>query len=296
MQELADISGVQDTSLALMLYTERHFKRMDRLLQSTFVLDYLLQGMHVYDAVDAGSNGADTSSGAQGAAGPSQRYLVGITSAEGAAQQRRDGSADGGATLELMGPDASSCQEMDPDDVLRPVARSDVMEGGAEDAANVSTSDSDTPGGGSMPGWGAGNDGAGRVASDANGKGSDGLETRGAARHGASSKAKKQASKQPAHGAREPSEEEGGGSSGSSGDEEHIGIGVVSPAATSALGVQAKTKRRRSAGDVVGGAAKRDAARSKQGKRRRASAETGREASRGALGGRVRKKGRHREM
>jgi hypothetical protein len=66
--------GMQDVSHALILYTERHFKRMDRHLQSAFVLDYLLRGMHVYEA-DAGE--AVTES-IESWRVPDERYTAGI--------------------------------------------------------------------------------------------------------------------------------------------------------------------------------------------------------------------------
>jgi hypothetical protein len=66
--------GMQDVSHALILYTERHFKRMDRHLQSAFLLDYLLRGMHVYedDAADAATDSR------KGWCAPEAQYAAGI--------------------------------------------------------------------------------------------------------------------------------------------------------------------------------------------------------------------------
>lgn len=48
MQELIGrLHGLQDIFEGLLLYSSRHYDRMDRLLQSTFLLDYMqfqLQG------------------------------------------------------------------------------------------------------------------------------------------------------------------------------------------------------------------------------------------------------------
>jgi hypothetical protein len=74
LQELMASPGMQDVSHALILYTERHFKRMDRHLQSAFVLDYLLQGMHVYEA-DAGE---DVTGSGDCWRVPEERYAAGI--------------------------------------------------------------------------------------------------------------------------------------------------------------------------------------------------------------------------
>ena len=92
VQALATLPGVHDVNQALALYTERHFKRMNRLLQSTFVLDYMLQGMQVYAA--DGSGAAEQSQG-----GGSGVYMRGITAA--AAQ------AHGPAVLSLE--EAAAC-------------------------------------------------------------------------------------------------------------------------------------------------------------------------------------------
>jgi hypothetical protein len=51
LQELASIQGVHDFSEALLLYSTRHYDRMDRVLQSTFTMDYLLGRLQAYTAV-----------------------------------------------------------------------------------------------------------------------------------------------------------------------------------------------------------------------------------------------------
>lgn len=46
-QVLLKIPGMQDLLEALLSYTQRHFVRMDRLVRSTFLLDYTLASMNV---------------------------------------------------------------------------------------------------------------------------------------------------------------------------------------------------------------------------------------------------------
>ena len=46
-QVLLKIPGMQDLLEALLSYTQRHFVRMDRLVRSTFLLDYTLAAMNV---------------------------------------------------------------------------------------------------------------------------------------------------------------------------------------------------------------------------------------------------------
>lgn len=46
-QVLLKIAGMQDLVEALLSYTQRHFVRMDRLVRSTFLLDYTLTSMNV---------------------------------------------------------------------------------------------------------------------------------------------------------------------------------------------------------------------------------------------------------
>jgi U3 small nucleolar RNA-associated protein 13 len=48
LQDIAFVQGVQETTDALVLYSGRHYDRMDRLLQSTYLLDYLLSRMQLY--------------------------------------------------------------------------------------------------------------------------------------------------------------------------------------------------------------------------------------------------------
>ena len=294
------MAGAQDTSLALMLYTERHFKRMDRLLQSTFVLDYLLQGMHVYDAVDMAAAASAAPAGGHGPAQPSQRYLTGISAMAGSTQQGTDGDASGGAAQDDMV--SSSSQEVDPDELLRPVPRRDGIEGGSEDAADVSTSASDAPDDGSMPGWGGVEDS--RRAADGKGGAIEQLEERRAAAHRGSRANGGNRASEPRQKEKDGGPVDSGAACSSSDGEnqEHLGTGVLSPAAANAQAevAPARAKRRRSAGDAQRDAGGAGTVGSKQGKRRRASADEGRRKGNGASQGthvvRVKKKGRRSEM
>lgn len=54
---LLKIPGAQDLLEALLSYTQRHFVRMDRLVRSTFLLDYTLASMNVL-MPDVGSDSA----------------------------------------------------------------------------------------------------------------------------------------------------------------------------------------------------------------------------------------------
>ena len=47
VQTLLKIPGMQDLVEALASYTQRHFARMDRLVRSSFLLDYTLASMNV---------------------------------------------------------------------------------------------------------------------------------------------------------------------------------------------------------------------------------------------------------
>ena len=47
VQELTKVKGVSETAAAVIAYTERHLARMDRLLRSSFLLDYTLDRLHV---------------------------------------------------------------------------------------------------------------------------------------------------------------------------------------------------------------------------------------------------------
>ena len=47
VQALLKIPGMQDLIEALVSYTQRHFTRMDRLVRSSFLLDYTLASMNV---------------------------------------------------------------------------------------------------------------------------------------------------------------------------------------------------------------------------------------------------------
>lgn len=49
---MAQLKGIAEVAHAIEVYTERHYKRLGRLQQSTFVLDFLLNSMQVYEALD----------------------------------------------------------------------------------------------------------------------------------------------------------------------------------------------------------------------------------------------------
>ena len=48
VQDIAAVQGLQEISEALLLYTGRHYDRMDRMLESTYLLDYLLSRIYLY--------------------------------------------------------------------------------------------------------------------------------------------------------------------------------------------------------------------------------------------------------
>lgn len=51
LQDIASVQGLQETSEALLLYSGRHYDRMDRMLQSTYLLDYLLSRLQLFSTV-----------------------------------------------------------------------------------------------------------------------------------------------------------------------------------------------------------------------------------------------------
>lgn len=53
MQRLAKVPGVGDLAGALTAYTQRHMSRLDRLLRSSFLLDYTLDRLNVLSPLDA---------------------------------------------------------------------------------------------------------------------------------------------------------------------------------------------------------------------------------------------------
>ena len=313
LQELAALPSMQDMSQALSLYTERHYKRMGRLMQSTFVLDFLLRGMQVYDA-------EESASGAQGAASAhSSLYLRG-TAAESAEQ------GTGGAMLALEAAvvgdrdvEGPAAQDADCSDALagspaQPTADELIAEALAiapEANADSSRHQTDTPAvpfdsdddagmldAGSLPGWG------GHSGSDADGDRDDvtGAVHPGAALNAAlamgpqpSSKLKGKQKRQQANGrtasagndAPDPGADELGEAAGSG-----AGLGVLAPRAVPvANGAPPAAKRKRdkkrhSAPQALEGAAaakhahastadkgQAEASGKKLGKRRRASGE-----------------------
>lgn len=48
LQDVESVHGLQETSEAILLYSGRHYDRMDRMLQSTYLLDYLLSRLQLY--------------------------------------------------------------------------------------------------------------------------------------------------------------------------------------------------------------------------------------------------------
>lgn len=53
MQELSSVNGIHGVAEGILLYSERHYNRLDRQLQSTFMLDYVQMQLQLYtDKVD----------------------------------------------------------------------------------------------------------------------------------------------------------------------------------------------------------------------------------------------------
>lgn len=150
-QELAALTGMRDMSQALAMYTERHYKRMGRLLQSTFVLDFLLQGMHVYAADEP----ADTAR-AHGSA----VYLQGTAAApvaQGAAASPAEEAMNSLAAAQNV-PGAPDVQQSRVDYLIAEALAAEpavALDTTHVDEAGAGASDQhDWNDAGSLPGWG----------------------------------------------------------------------------------------------------------------------------------------------
>lgn len=56
VQELQKVPGIEDLANALLAYTQRHLARMDRLLRSSYLLDYTLDRLNVLSPLEVNLN------------------------------------------------------------------------------------------------------------------------------------------------------------------------------------------------------------------------------------------------
>jgi Utp13 specific WD40 associated domain len=140
MQELSSLARMQDMSQALALYTERHYRRLDRLLQSTFVLDFLLQGLQVYAADEPAGSGGPTGAAVYTAGIALPERLQAATAREQQKQNAQDAQHD-------------TVNDAGGIDVLEPVAN--PLEQLVAVERQPSAPEDGTAADAALPGWGS---------------------------------------------------------------------------------------------------------------------------------------------
>ena len=174
MQELAQLRNITDLARALEVYTERHYKRLGRLQQSTFVLDFLLNDLQVYEELSGvpptaqgvadGTELADPRDGPAGHVAADDRlaaltYSHGIAplvhsgagaavQAKGAAQQSANGFAAVSANAQISAPIAAPTRAAE----LPSASQAQSVGSSSADTADALAEET----GGDLAGWGAG--------------------------------------------------------------------------------------------------------------------------------------------
>jgi Utp13 specific WD40 associated domain len=215
VQELSALPNMQDVTQALSLYTERHYKRMGRLLQSTFLLDFLLQGLQVYAAEPGAAD--DEARPLSGAA----VYTAGLSALAHAPQRSQLLLKGGGEAAEGSdAPSASPAASMPLDDKVEAIlqrvecgpvgmdadAGADAEAGASDEGErglNMDRAGDDAAAG--LPGWGM-------AAQPSARGGTNGRIHRRPGRHDSA----------PGPAARAPEDE-------AAGAEEGVGLGVLAP-------------------------------------------------------------------